>query len=304
VDFDSDGKLDILSGSYSPGDLYFFRALADGKFAKGVTLKDKNGANIKVGAAATVFACNWNGSGRLDLLAGNIDGDVLLIPNEGSTDKPAFGKPVKMMPADKSIKADGGDTHPIAADWDDDGKLDLILGADNGSVTWYRNTGSPGAAKLAAGVQLVPKSKMHGDFESANGDQPMRGIRSKVCVTDWNGDGMADLLVGDYSYSRTPPPNLTEAERADREKARKARDSARAEIQSYTQEMQKLGKQPSGASERDAWMQKYSKVQKRFQPAMERYSRSFEAIARYEGQMKSEGFVWLFLRSNATARSR
>ena len=34
------------------------------------------------------------------------------------------------------------DSHPIAADWDGDGKLDLLVGAGDGSVWFFRNLGT------------------------------------------------------------------------------------------------------------------------------------------------------------------
>jgi len=39
--------------------------------------------------------------------------------------------------------------------------------------------------------------------------EPVRGGRSKLCVTDWNGDGLIDLLVGDVSYQKPKPKKLS-----------------------------------------------------------------------------------------------
>ena len=38
---------------------------------------------------------------------------------------------------------------PVAADWDADGQLDLIVGREEGAVLFYRNLGQPGKPKLA-----------------------------------------------------------------------------------------------------------------------------------------------------------
>ena len=80
--------MDILTGCW-PGELYFFKGQGKGKFAKGETLKDTDGKVIKIGSASTVFACDWRGSGKLDLLVGDISGHVWLVPNEGTRTKPA-----------------------------------------------------------------------------------------------------------------------------------------------------------------------------------------------------------------------
>ena len=45
ADLDGDGILDVISGSYWPGDITWFRGLGDGKYAKGEILKTKNGEN-------------------------------------------------------------------------------------------------------------------------------------------------------------------------------------------------------------------------------------------------------------------
>jgi hypothetical protein len=72
-------------------------------------------------------------------------------------------------------------------DWDGDGKLDLLSGASDGSVLFFRNVGTVHEPKLAASQTIVPAP--------AAGSQ--RGQRSKICVTDWNEDGKLDLVIGD-----------------------------------------------------------------------------------------------------------
>ena len=65
------------------------------------------------------------------------------------------------------------------------------------------------------------------------GEPMARGARSQICVTDYNGDGKLDLLVGDYSNVYRQRPNLDEDERAELAKilaqdgqAMKGQDSA------------------------------------------------------------------------------
>jgi hypothetical protein len=91
VDLDGDGIGDMISGSW-PGELCLFRGLGKGKFAARQTLKDRDGKVINLGRASTVSAADWLGSGKLDLLVGDIEGDVYRLPNEGTTQKPVLGK--------------------------------------------------------------------------------------------------------------------------------------------------------------------------------------------------------------------
>ena len=137
MDFDADGKNDILSGSY-PGELYLFKGQGGGKFAPAEQIKHADRKPIKVGMAAVAFAHDWDGDGDLDLLVGDIEGHVHLVINNGAKGKPAFGGSVLLQAADKPIKVAHGDAGPSVADWDGDGKFDLLVGSGAGSVTSAR----------------------------------------------------------------------------------------------------------------------------------------------------------------------
>src|SRR5262249_6620517 len=183
-----------------------------GRFAAGEMLKDRDGKVIKLGSASTAFAADWLGTGRLDLLVGTIEGDVWLLPNEGTKTSFAFGKARKLEVDGQPIRVNHGDSHPVAADWDKDGKLDLVVGTGAGGVLWYRNVGVQREPKLAAPVTLVADGEMGVDPKKAAKDRPWGG-RAKVCVTDWNGDGWPDLLVGDFGLTMGDPPKLTDEDR-------------------------------------------------------------------------------------------
>ena len=46
MDYDNDGVLDMVSGSYDPGDLYLFRGLGNGEYAARETLVDEAGTPL------------------------------------------------------------------------------------------------------------------------------------------------------------------------------------------------------------------------------------------------------------------
>src|SRR6266478_6512245 len=97
--------MDIIYGSW-PGEIYFFRRNADGTFAAGQQLKDRHGKVINVGSGSAAFAVDWDGNGTLDLLVGNVLGEVYLIPNEGKGKELAFGTPRRLEAAGQPIKVD------------------------------------------------------------------------------------------------------------------------------------------------------------------------------------------------------
>jgi hypothetical protein len=172
------------------------------------------------GTASAVHAVDWNGDGRVDLLVGEIDGRVYYVPNEAKGRGVAFGKQQVLLAGGKKILVPGGHAGPFAADWDGDGKLDLLVGAGDGSVWFYRNVGTAQEPKLAAGTQLVaPGEETQGSDASG---APRRGVRAKICAVDYHGDGRLDLLVGDFVRQRVARPEPTAQQMAKKAEARQA----------------------------------------------------------------------------------
>ena len=244
MDLDGDGRTDLLSGSW-PGEIYFFRRQADGKFAAGVALTGGNGKSLNVGSTAAAFAADWDGDGTLDLIVGTVLGEVWLIPNTGKRASLSFGRPHRLEAGGKPIKV-GGDAAPVVADWDGDGKLDLIVGADDGSVVWYRNVGSK-APRLEAARQLVGKRPLGWGGDDSRGPRDW-GLRGKPCVFDWDGDGRPDLILGDRCGGFKARPTQTDQEKAEeqgqRPSARPAPELGRR-LPTLLEESERDGTRPS-----------------------------------------------------------
>jgi hypothetical protein len=286
VDLDGDGIGDVISGSW-PGELYLFRGLGKGKFAAREAIKDRDGKVIKLGNASTVSACDWQGTGKLDLLVGNIDGHVYRIPNEGTARKPVFGKPQKLTADGKEIKVPGGHTHPVAADWNREGKLDLLVGVGDGSVLLYRNVGSRTEPKLAAARILV-----------AAPPKGPRGGKAKISVVDWNGDGWLDLLVGDDSAAQPEKLNLTDAQKAQQKKLQERLKAVTQEADQVRAEQKKREKAVAGETGEDR-AERLKKLQVGRDQLVKLDSQRAtiqEALSQFEPR-KYHGYVWLFLRN-------
>lgn len=135
-----------------------------------------------------VNLANLSRTGKLDLLVGNYNGDVLLVPNSGGPTRPDFRTPATYESAllQKGPERWGNVFAPYAVDWDKDNKMDLLIGEGSYSANSIhifpgKGIGRPSLepddrSVLAYGMgleQLYP------------------------CVVDYNGDGNNDLLVAE-----------------------------------------------------------------------------------------------------------
>ena len=96
-------------------------------------------------------------------------------------------------------------------DFNNDGILDLVAGDTEGQVWFFKNIGTAKEPKLAAGVKMEAGGKVikgvsatyekgaDGNSKLVANKKDMMGTYSKLHVTDWDGDGLLDVLVGQDS---------------------------------------------------------------------------------------------------------
>ena len=199
-----------MSGSYDPGEIYLFRGRGRGAFAASEVIKDKAGRPIlkvpdqkdkveSFGSWTTLV--DWGDDGDLDIIVGTYDGLMFLRRNLGSRKQPAYATSNEWLKVGaKALRVPGGEhASPVIADWDDDGRWDIVTGAADGGVYWYRNAGGPGRPAFETPVALVAKHEGIGYSELLEpGMDPQPGIRSQIAVTDHDGDGKLDVLLGDF----------------------------------------------------------------------------------------------------------
>ena len=209
MDFDGDGVLDLVSGSYDPGELSLFRGKGRGAFAAREVIKDKSGKPIlkvpdqknrveSFGSWMTLV--DWEDDGDLDILVGTFDGMIFMRRNEGTRSSPSYATGNEWVKVGaKALRTPGGEhANPVIADWDGDGHWDIVTGAADGGVYWYRNIGERGRPTFEPPVALVAKHEGTGYSELAADGEPKPGIRSQIAVTDYDGDGKLDILLGDF----------------------------------------------------------------------------------------------------------
>jgi hypothetical protein len=120
-------------------------------------------------------------AGMHDLLLGDPDGYVSVFINVGGADSPRYDSGTKLKAGRKEIKV-RGDAAPYLVDWNNDGRIDLVVGDGWGYIHLFLNQGT---GDLAPGVLVKALGK---DLDV--------GSKASPCVVDWNGDGKKDLVAG------------------------------------------------------------------------------------------------------------
>lgn len=196
-----------------------------------------------------------------------------------------LGPPVMIQAAGKPIDVEIGHAAPCVGDFDGDGVRDLLVGQfGDGKLRIYRNVGSTTEPELAGANTLVPESKSVPGHIGAAREKTGCGMRAKICVTDWNGDGLPDLLVGDFAMEPADKSSLSDEEKA-------AEAQLRKQLQELIKELQELQKPPA-----DETPEARKEREQKLQSIMAKYR---EASQKLRPEYEYHGRVWFFPRKPA-----
>ncbi len=123
IDWNADGKKDLLVGN-SRGNVYVFFNMGDNSQPR---FSDEGmKTQISVSGYAMPYVADWNGDGNFDVICGSSDGRVYIFINGGDNKNLAFGKAQMLQVNNKDLRLPSH-TAVVPLDWDDDGKIDLLV---------------------------------------------------------------------------------------------------------------------------------------------------------------------------------
>ncbi len=212
ADFDNDGLLDLMAGRFwERADLRTPEAPRDfGGFFKNVGSRTSPRFARRAGGPRTeqfqicdavrqncVRMVDWDHDGKRDLLAGDTDGFIWFFRRRGEA-VPLFEPGKRLLAAGRPLclAASGGHARFDLSDWNNDGRLDLVVADGGGTVTLFLNQGTRQTADLAAGQPLTAGGKPI-ELPGARSGTPVPSARSSALVCDWNNDGRKDLVLAD-----------------------------------------------------------------------------------------------------------
>lgn len=199
-DWDGDGRLDLLCGTYARGHMYFLQNTGPGEDGLPVL-----GApvGIQAGDKEIDFLTHnlpsvgdFDGDGDLDMMAGQYNTDAAptskgvagcyYFENIGDRKNPKLAEGVQIRDADGKLCQAGFHMNPVMVDWNKDGKMDVLISGADGTFL-YLNNGTPKEPKLVRSD--IP----------FRGESPcqVNGMFAYPVADDRDGDGVLDIVTGD-----------------------------------------------------------------------------------------------------------
>jgi|GEM_PF-1194374 len=201
TDLDGDGRVDLLVGEIYGTIMHYEQTTAGGNEFTQVGLLATPTGTITVDTRPSPTVTDVDGDGLLDLLVGSTNDNVVRF--EQTTVGGAVFAALGALTTDGTAALTVTWGKPTVTDLDADGLLDLVVGEYSGNVQRFEQT-TPGGSAFAPLGRLT-----------LNGSsQIFVRLVASPAVTDVDGDGLLDLLVGNSlgnitRFEQFPVPTLT-----------------------------------------------------------------------------------------------
>ena len=224
-DWDGDGDVDYIVGD-NGGFLWLYENLTGGtnpSWAAPVKLTDENGVALEIKAGyngslqgtqesewgyTVPSAADWDGDGDIDVIVNSVTGRIVWFENIGTATSGQLTHPKaievewkdgNLYPAWQWWTPEGNElviqhrSTMCAVDFNADGLCDLVGLDYEGYLVFYERYQENGTLKLKQGERVfVTGNRM--PLRLTNGTGGESG-RIKIAITDWNLDGMLDIVV-------------------------------------------------------------------------------------------------------------
>ncbi|MBA5248240.1 MAG: type I secretion C-terminal target domain-containing protein, partial [Gammaproteobacteria bacterium] len=194
ADIDGDGDLDLVIGEGDGNLNYYENTDTTVGHTNPTYTKQAGDSNpfkgIDVGDFSAPTLADIDGDGDLDLVIGAFDGILNYYENTGAAGNtnPTYTKQTGGSNPFKDIDV-GYFSAPTLADIDGDGDLDLVVGEEDGKLSYYKNT------------DTTVKHTNPTYIKQTGGSNPFKDIDvgdlSKLTLVDIDGDGDLDLVIGE-----------------------------------------------------------------------------------------------------------
>ncbi len=198
ADFDGDGDLDLVCGSFLDTLTYFENTgtRTEPAYAPGKTVSHQGDPIHMDLEMLQLVAVDWDKDGAPDLIVGQEDGRVALLRNEG--DGASFTQPQFFKQEAEYLNV-GALCTPVSTDWDGDGDEDLVVGDTAGYISFVENLDGGNPPKWAAPEYLNAGGEtlriLAGPNGSIQGPAEAKWGYTVLSVGDWDHDGLDDIVI-------------------------------------------------------------------------------------------------------------
>ncbi len=224
-DYDGDGQEDMLAMDEESTVCWFKRNGMKNGLPVYEQAKDllQQADEVYFGDMSTPFAIDIDDDGDEDIVTGNAAGEIAIIENMSGkgVEFPKWAAPKKVTTPDGKVfrimagvngsiqgpqEAKYGYTITTAADWDGDGKVDILFNSIWGKIMWMKNIGTKKEPRFdfPQGIEVAWNGNQPelpwGWFKPKTQKNPKEIItqwRTTPVPVDWNGDGLMDLILCD-----------------------------------------------------------------------------------------------------------